>query len=372
NYLGCDSVVTVTVGELPVSSSTKICNVCPGTTYFYGGVELSAGDIQDFVLTNYLGCDSVVTVKVFEKKTSAEIQTVKVCPGEVYNFNGTGIAPGETREFHFLGFEGCDSIVTISVTAWPALDFEVKTDSSCTLQPTGTLQINVTPGGSLPTGFSLDSIDFQAEPHFEFLSGGEYKVFVQDENYCIFSQSVTVPTWPVLQVSLPWAYFIPCDSAFVTITPSIQGDTVGLQRVWWNGATTASVQISEPGNIWLQFSNKCETVITPSQVFLADSEGDTALVYVPNTFAPSAELSENAMFRPFFAKNLSPLSYRLEVYDRWGNFVFSSELPEDGWKGLFHDKMVDPGVYTWLLKARVHFCGRVVDIQRSGDVTVVR
>jgi hypothetical protein len=333
---------------------------------------LAVGQTQDFNLTNSVGCDSVVTVTVFEKKTSSELLEVKVCPNEVYTFDGTDIAPGETRDFHFLGFEGCDSIVTVAVTAWPSLAFDIIIDSSCSLQPTGALTVSVAAGGSLPKEYSLNNTDFQTENHFEFLSAGEHTVFVKDESNCVYSQMATIPAWPILEVSLPWAYFIPCDSASITITPSIQGDTVGLQRMWWNGATTASVQTSEPGNIWLQFSNKCETVIAPSQVFWADAEGETSLVFVPNVFAPNSELAENTMFRPFFGNDLTVQDYRMEVYDRWGNFMFWSEKPEDGWTGLFGQKMMEPGVYVWHLRAKIAFCGRVLTVERTGDVAVVR
>jgi hypothetical protein len=372
NYLGCDSTVTVTVGALTTSASSVSFGVCPGETYDYGGVALPTGTIQNFTFQNSLGCDSVVTVTIIEKKTSSELLEVKVCSNEVYTFNGTDIAPGETREFHFLGFEGCDSSVTVSVTAWPSLKYEIMIDSSCTLQPTGSLAVSIVGGGSLPKEYSLNNIDFQTENYFEFLSAGDYTVFVKDENNCVFSQIATIPAWPLMQVTLPWAFFIPCDSASITITPTIQGDTVGLQRLWWNGATTASVQTNEPGNIWLQFSNKCETVITPSQVFWADAEGDTSLVFVPNAFTPESEHAENAMFRPFFGKNVTLLSYHLEVYDRWGNLVFLSEVPEEGWTGSFRQKTMDPGVYVWHLRARIGFCGRVLNIERKGDVAVVR
>ncbi|MFN0036240.1 MAG: hypothetical protein ACKVUS_14345, partial [Saprospiraceae bacterium] len=104
----------------------------------------------------------------------------------------------------------------------------------------------------------------------------------------------------------------------------------------------------------------------------ADSEGDTILVYVPNTFAPSAELTENAMFRPFFGNNLTLLSYRLEVYDRWGNLVHETETVEDGWLGKVGSTKTGTHVFVWQLWARVAFCGREIEIYKKGDVTVVR
>ena len=103
--------------------------------------------------------------------------------------------------------------------------------------------------------------------------------------------------------------------------------------------------------------------------YLAD---DQDFVYVPNVFAPEADLEENRTFQTFFASNIELLEYRIELYDRWGNFVFRSELPEENWEGLFSQKMMDPGVYVWHMQAQIYFCGRVLTVERKGDVAVVR
>jgi hypothetical protein len=83
-------------------------------------------------------------------------------------------------------------------------------------------------------------------------------------------------------------------------------------------------------------------------------------------------MTAGALFRPFFGKNLNLLSYRLEVYDRWGNFVFESETPENGWAGNFNQTSVGTQVFVWQMWARVAFCGREIEIYKKGDVTVVR
>lgn len=301
-----------------------------------------------------------------------ELREEKVCPGELYVFENQEIAIGETRTFQLFNSEGCDSTITISVTAWPGLDFNVETEISCPNSPTGTLSVSIAPGGSLPTGFSLNKIDFQTSPGFDALPSGIHTVFVRDENGCIFENTAEIPASPGLEIALQDAFVIPCDSVQITITPNIGGDTSGLQLLWWNGARTPSVTTGESGPIWLEISNHCETLRHKGEVAWADTEGDTILVYVPNIFAPQADLTENAMFRPFFGKTLTLLSYRLEVYDRWGNFVFKTETLENGWFGKLSEKAVGTDVFVWQMWARVAFCGREIEIYKKGDVTVVR
>jgi len=372
NYLGCDSVVTVSVTALPISSSNLNVKTCPGTTYNYAGTDLAVGQTQDFTLTNYLGCDSVVTVSVLEKKTSTKLLEVKICPNEVYTFNGADITPGETRDFHFLGFEGCDSTVTVAVTAWPALDFEINPEISCPTTPTGSLAISIVGGGSSPTGFSLNNSDFQTNTLFEDLEAGSYTVFVKDQNGCVFEQTSIVEASPRLEISLPGTLVIPCDKAEITLAPELSGDLTGLQMTWSNGAKTPSVTVTEAGPVWVEATNHCETVRGESSVVWEDFSENQDFVFVPNVFSPEAEQENNRTFQTFFAPNLELLEYRMEVYDRWGNFMFWSERPDDNWTGLFKQKMMAPGVYVWHLRAKVAFCGRVMTLERYGDVAVLR
>ena len=372
NSAGCDSVVTVTVSVLPTSSSAISVGVCAHETYTYAGVVLTENTTQDFVLTNSAGCDSVVTVTVFGKPSSLEFRTENVCPGEVYIFENQAIAIGETRTFQLINSEGCDSTITIFVTSWPAPNVELETEISCPNTPTGSLSVSVLPGGSLPDAYSLDNITFQNSPVFESLGAGSQTVFVRDEKGCVFEKTAVIPASPGLALELPNAFVIPCDSAQITIVPTIGGDTTGLQLLWWNGAKTPSVTVGEPRAIWLEASNHCETLRSEGEVSWADSEGDTVLIFLPNVFAPESKLTENALFRPFFGKNLNLLSYRLEVYDRWGNFVFESETPENGWPGNFNQASVGTQVFVWQMWVRVAFCGRELEIYKKGDVTVVR
>ncbi len=371
NAIGCDSVVTVTVAALPVSSSSIVLGVCPGEQQEYQGALLAAGDTQDFILTNWQGCDSTVTVTIFEKAVSAELLEVKICPNDVYLFNGTAIAPGEVREFHYFGVENCDSSITVVVTAWPELDFQVETKISCPTSATGSLSV-VTGTGGQPASFSLNNIDFQTTNTFDLLGTGDYTVYVQDQNGCVSEDTAHIDALPRLGVEVPAAFLIPCDSSMVTLQPVISGDTTNLQFKWSNGAQTPALSLDDAAAVWLEVSNHCETVRREIKVNWAELAEDADFVYVPNVFFPAAENIENRLFRSFFAQNVELLDYNLEVFDRWGNLLFQSQVPEAGWEGPFRDKNMLPGVYVWWLRAHINFCGRTLEIKRQGDVTIVR
>ena len=371
NYLGCDSTVTVSVQELPVSTSTLTLQGCPGSTVGYNGLQLSPGTVQNVMLQNYLGCDSTVTVTVQTLQNSASLLEVSVCTGETYDYAGTAVAAGETREFHLINAEGCDSTVTVVVTAYPAASFALRADSSCVTQATGSIVVHSTLGGLPPYQFSLDGGATQMDPLFSDLASGNYEVVLEDANGCTVTQSATIAERPRLAVVLPDG-ILPCDSSGIRLAPLLGGDTLGLQFKWWNGATSAFTTATEAGPVWLEATNACETVRSDATVMWAEPGADISFVYVPNVFAPAAKNHENALFRPTFSTGLTILRYHLEVFDRWGDLLFRSTSTESGWDGDFQDRIMRPGVCVWYLEADIAFCGRIITLRKQGDVTIVR
>jgi gliding motility-associated-like protein len=59
------------------------------------------------------------------------------------------------------------------------------------------------------------------------------------------------------------------------------------------------------------------------------------------------------------------------IFDRWGNKVFESENPNDGWNGNHNNNgaPMNMGTYVWYLKATLH---DGTSIEKKGNVTLVR
>ncbi|HFA50824.1 MAG TPA: hypothetical protein ENJ95_17590, partial [Bacteroidetes bacterium] len=115
SYLGCDSILTVTVEELETYSEPLSLRACTGSTVTYNGIELSPGTTVGFTLTATNGCDSVVLVTVTETETIEETLELAACSGSTAQYNGQALVPGSSTEFTFQTADGCDSIVTVTV-----------------------------------------------------------------------------------------------------------------------------------------------------------------------------------------------------------------------------------------------------------------
>ncbi len=93
-----------------------------------------------------------------------------------------------------------------------------------------------------------------------------------------------------------------------------------------------------------------------------------AEVFVPNAFRPSSDTPGNRVFKPVLRFALEE-GYRLVVFSRWGQEVFSSSNPDIGWDGSHNGNEAPAGVYAWVLKYRT---GQGKAIEKKGVVKLVR
>jgi gliding motility-associated-like protein len=119
-------------------------------------------------------------------------------------------------------------------------------------------------------------------------------------------------------------------------------------------------------------------VVDGPQAFIASPGGDWKFshwelqLYVPNAFSPNND-GVNDAFRPL-GQAFGAQDYRFQVFNRWGEVVFSSVDPDEAWLG--QDQRADglhyvkDGSYAWSVQVRwTH--GNYPE-QFSGTLTVVR
>ena len=89
-------------------------------------------------------------------------------------------------------------------------------------------------------------------------------------------------------------------------------------------------------------------------------------LYVPNIFTPNGDGKNDY----FSVTTSSPLKYfQIFIFDRWGNEVFSADQIDFKWNGKFHDKILLPGVYTYLITVEEN--GKNKTSRYGGDVTIL-
>ncbi|MBC8321907.1 MAG: gliding motility-associated C-terminal domain-containing protein, partial [Bacteroidetes bacterium] len=87
-------------------------------------------------------------------------------------------------------------------------------------------------------------------------------------------------------------------------------------------------------------------------------------MYFPNAFRPDGINNE---FKPVFS-GFGGSNYLLQIYNRWGQLIFETSDPEQGWDGKYKGNPSSHGTYIYILTYQ-----NVFDItkQRQGAVTLI-
>ena len=93
-----------------------------------------------------------------------------------------------------------------------------------------------------------------------------------------------------------------------------------------------------------------------------------ARVFIPSAFNPNSDVEENRIWKPsnVFAQ---PNTYILEVYNRWGDKVFSTTNPDEGWDGTVNGNIAPMGGYSYFVKYQSL---NGLPIEERGSFTLVR
>ncbi len=131
--------------------------------------------------------------------------------------------------------------------------------------------------------------------------------------------------------------------------------------LWHDGTTAPTHEVTTSGTYSVHVYNVCTEAYASVTIEVEDCE---EAVHVPNAFTPNGD-GQNDLFLPVFNHPERLESYSLQVYDRWGRLLFSTENPQQGW----NCSECPVGVYVWRLEYKAASEGSKI---LTGSVTVVR
>jgi gliding motility-associated-like protein len=73
------------------------------------------------------------------------------------------------------------------------------------------------------------------------------------------------------------------------------------------------------------------------------------ILYAPNSFTPDGN-QFNPVFLPIVTSGVDKNQYELEIFNRWGEVVFSTTDTEEGWDGTYKGIACKEGMYSWKIK----------------------
>jgi gliding motility-associated-like protein len=194
---------------------------------------------------------------------------------------------------------------------------------------------------------------------FNVTESGTYEV--QVTTLCnIFEDSKVITYIPPIDSEIPIDTFL-CEPQIL-----LNGISNGFASYeWQDGEVSPIYLVNEPGTYTLRVYNQCEEVVQSIEV----KECELCSVYYPNIFSPDFD-GFNDIFLPVSDCVLN--DFTLQIYDRWGGFLFESNDTSVGWDGTYKGQKVPLGVYVWRVEYFVIENNIPRRVSVSGDVTVAR
>jgi len=239
---------------------------------------------------------------------------------------------------------------------------------------TGTIDVQSVSGGTPSYAFSLSNGNFSSDTIFNDLFEGDYTVYIQDGNGCVYLEegNLIAPEIPVIDFPEDLTIDL-CDS--IALDP-IFNDAI-LKTIQWTPSDfitcdTCLVTYATPVNsieyvLSVISINDC-TDTDSIQVFV----NERRRVYVPNIFSPNGDgLNEELIFNGGCEVDFV---IAFDIFDRWGNLVFHQEDfpandPDYAWDGRFKEEKLIDGLFSWV--AEVSFIDGATTML-SGNITIVR
>jgi gliding motility-associated-like protein len=160
-----------------------------------------------------------------------------------------------------------------------------------------------------------------------------------------------------------------CSDKSVTLDPKITGATY----LWNDGSKQQTLTTNKGGKYAVTVTSGSCTATDTVEVILKNClplKTDTSEFYVPNAFSPNED-GINDNFRLFWnEKKITQFkSFKMHVYNRWGDYIFFSTDPITGWNGVAMGKAVVNDVFVYYMEIETL---EGVKTLLMGDVTVVR
>lgn len=103
---------------------------------------------------------------------------------------------------------------------------------------------------------------------------------------------------------------------------------------------------------------------------------EESTIQMPNAFTPNPTGSPGTVFDPrdtsndIFHPNVKGAEkYTFSIYSRWGELLFETRSPAEGWDGYYKGKICTPDVYVWKVTA-TFIDGKTIN--QTGDVLLLR
>ena len=273
---------------------------------------------------------------------------------------------------------GCDGIDSVLITENTNLPVSINLAIDQPKCPGDSWQTEITNivGGEKPLQIYLDNqlingLTLQGN------SAGNYTIKVIDKNGCELSsnfniitpQGVSVQLIPLVRLSAEQDY---------NLVPMYSIPDDSIASVQWSPSDFLSCTdcpypiikgIDRDMEYIVSYTNHNGCIAT-ARIRIEIVNRD---IWIPNTFSPNGD-NINDRFYPFVSEDSFNEVKLMQIFDRWGNLIFTREHfppndPNYGWNGDNDNQRLNPGVFIYVIE--IEWKNGEIE-KRFGDITLIR
>jgi gliding motility-associated-like protein len=173
-------------------------------------------------------------------------------------------------------------------------------------------------------------------------SAGTYFVKV-NLNGCESSDTIIIQTKYIPRVFLGNDTTI-CNGMTMMLTPVLD-HAENADFLWNTGQTIANISVTQPGSYSLAVKNLCGT--GTDEIIIKQG---VCKLYIPTAFTPNND-GKNDILKPGYGENVT--SYSMEIYNRSGEKVFTSNNIYKGWDGKLKGVLQPVSLFVWFIRYKI-------------------
>ena len=292
---GCDVIRILNLKNKVSPKTNIVITLCEGQNY--QGYTNSGTYVNVFPAAN--GCDSTRTLQLTVLKRTYSAFTVSICPGDNY----LGYDKAGTYRDTFVNAQGCDSVRTIN------LSLKQRTFSS------------------------IAKSICRGESYLGYSIAGVYNDTLVNAEGCDSVRTLTLSYTTPIKPSLG------PDRELCTFDTLVLNPGNFTSYTWQDNSTAATFVVKVGGTYSVTVQSNCglETdEITIKEVLCK--------LMFPNAFTPNND-GKNDVFKALNTFGIQ--SYRLQIFNRWGQKVFETTDVSKGWDGKINGYIQATNTYAY-------------------------
>ncbi len=243
--------------------------------------------------------------------------------------------------------DGCIAICTVSITEPDSLAVDSTRIVPSLCKDGGSFAIFVQ-GGVSPYDYSYDG-GITWETNIKTgLAPKSHAVIVKDAKGCFLNNGNLSFDIPEIRpnVLLNMAEDTLCFAEGLVL----EADPSSDPYVWQNGSNSPTCPVPDIGWYWIKASLSATCASFDSVLVVLCSLSNSKLL-IPNAFTPNGD-GMNDVFSIICTgmDNDFENNFQMQIYNKWGEVIFDTKSPADGWDGKSKGEKCPSGVYTYLIK----------------------